>query len=672
MHPKEQLMKELTAELNQLCSMYHTLGVSLVPDSVYDAKYLQLQQLEEYYPHWVQPNSPTRKVGAPVQESSKTITMTVPMLSIKTHTDCESSTATAFDTYIKEQLRSSDPIEYCCELKYDGLSINLRYRHGHFVSANLRGDGSVGEDVTVNASALTSFPKVLLWENPAESVEIRAECIFLKQDFDALNKRQQERIDKGIKGIKPYANARNAVAGLIRRSGDSLLSSANLQIFAYGLGECSGYTPPAKQSELLDTLASWGFRPTNRQVVSDPAMLSKWHELVNNKRDDLEFEIDGVVYKVNDRSIQDTLGFNAREPKWAIAHKFAPQEKLTRLKEIDLQVGRTGRITPVGKIDPVAVGGVVVSSVNLHNEDEIRRTNIAIGDTVVVRRAGDVIPEIIASVHEGSTDRREYSIYHSLNGICPSCQSPITKVGADWRCTAGMACSAQRVEMLVHFCSRRMMDIQGIGDKIAELLVNKDLVRRTSDVYHLTHDSLVSVGISPLVATSILKSIEKSKSTAYENFLYALGIPSVGEETAQLLATHYPVLEDLIHCQQSDLLRIPGIGPSTAELVCEYFSHADNVSNITRCIDAGVHWTAATQAQSSLSGKTFVITGTLPTMSRDVFVKTVKQHGGKVSGTVSNKVDYVVVGENAGDKFNRAQVLNIPILSEEEFLSLLH
>jgi len=672
MHPTEKILKELTAELKRLCHMYHILGVSLVPDDVYDAKYLKLQELEERYPQWAQTDSPTKKVGSSMQEGSKSIQMSTPMLSIKTHTDCESSSAAAFDAYIKDLLQVTEPVEYCCELKYDGMSVNLRYRHGHFTSANLRGDGYIGEDVTANIASLTSFPKTLLWESPAELVEIRAECIFLKQDFDALNERQQQRIDKGVKGIKLYANARNAVAGLIRRSDDALLSSANLQIFAYALGECVGYIPPAKQSELLDTLVAWGFRPTNRQVVSDPLMLCKWHELVNQKRDDLDFEIDGVVYKVNDRSLQDTLGYNSREPKWAIAHKFAPAEKLTRLKEIDLQVGRTGRITPVGKIEPVAVGGVIVSSVNLHNEDEIRRTNLAIGDTVVVRRAGDVIPEIIASVKEDESQPSQYSIYDKLNGVCPSCQSPIVKVGADWRCTAGMACRAQRVESLIHFCSRRMMDIQGIGDKIAELLVSKDLVKRSSDVFYLTQESLMSAGISPLVASTILASIDKAKSTTYENFLYALGIPSVGEETAQVLANAYPQLDALISCKESDLLNIPGIGPITAKLVCDYFTQDEHIKNIIRCLDAGVSWLNTSLTEGALTGKTFVTTGTLPTMTRDVFIKTVKLHGGKVSGTVSNKVDYLVAGEHAGDKLNKATALGIPVLSEDEFLSLFH
>jgi len=407
-------------------------------------------------------------------------------------------------------------------------------------------------------------------------------------------------------------------------------------------------------------------------VVSEPTLLSKWHEVVEKKRQTLDFDIDGVIYKVNDFELQEKLGFNVREPKWALAHKFAPLQQLSRVTEISLQVGRTGKITPVAEIEPVNINGVIVTRATLHNEDQIASKNVEIGDTVVVSRAGDVIPEIIQSIKDENAPLSNFSIYNKLEGKCPSFSAPIIKVGADWRCTAGMACSAQRVGGVIHFCSKRMMAITGIGYQTAHLLVNAGLVNTTSDIYYLTHEQLVDIGISPLVASRLLREIEKSKCCTLQKFIYALGIPSVGEGTSQTLADRYPDIDNLLNASIQELSVLEGVGEPTAKLIRMYLDKDNNLRNIQRLRDAGVYWSNGINEFSKIQGLVFVLTGTLSKMSRDVVVDTIKRHGGKVSGTVTSKVNYIIVGENPGDKVNKAAALGIPILDEDSFIALLH
>lgn len=669
MTPQSQI-QDLTSRLKHLAFMYHTLGESDVPDAEYDSMVRKLQDLEALYPQYASTSSPLKEVGAPVQSSAKTIKMVVPMLSIKTHTDCESSTAKAFDEYIKTLLEVPH-VEYCCELKYDGLGLNLRYQKGQLVSANTRGDGYVGEDVSISAMALNSIPKTLSTESPPDFIEIRGECIFFSSDFDELNRKQQSRIDSGIKGVKLYSNARNAAAGLIRRSDPVLIASSNLQYFAYTIGETRGFQAPARQSELLDLLTSWGFRSTSFEVVADPALLCKWHEIVEKKRQSLEFDIDGVVYKVNKVELQDKLGFNVREPKWALAHKFTPLQQFSRVTEITLQVGRTGKITPVAELEPVNINGVIVTRATLHNEDQIHSKNVEVGDTVVVSRAGDVIPEIIQAVKQDDAPLTNFSIYNKLEGKCPSCNAQIVKVGADWRCTAGMMCSAQRIGAVTHFCGKRMMAISGIGTSIATLLVDTGLVHTTSDIYHLDHEHLTAIGLGSLVASNLLKEIEKSKRTTLQKFIYSLGIPCVGEGTSESIAQKYPRFDDLLNTTVEELSSIDGVGEPTAKLIRLYLDQDNNLRNIQRLRDAGVHWSDHSTTSSKIQGLVFVLTGTLPRMSRDVVMDTIRSHGGKVSGTVTSKVNYVIAGEKAGDKLDKAQALGIPILDEDSFLMML-
>ena len=524
------------------------------------------------------------------------------------------------------------PVEYDCELKFDGLAVNIRYEKGILVQATTRGDGYEGEDVTANVRTIKTLP--LKVENFPEVFEVRGEVILHKKEFERINEEQK------TAGQKLFANPRNAAAGCLRQLDPSVTAKRNLSFYAYGFGEVSEGVATT-QSELLDYLKSKGFPVADTRVLAyGPEELQNFHLSVEKIRDDLPFDIDGVVYKVNSFSLQRSLGFVSREPRWACAHKYPPQEVQTVVQDITIQVGRTGKLTPVARLKPVFVGGTTISNASLHNEEFLKNMGVKIGDTVVVRRAGDVIPEIVRVIKELRPDNAREFV---MPQFCPVCGSHAYKEEGekDRKCTGGLFCQAQRVQSILHFVSRKAMGIDGIGEKSTD---------------------------------NLLASIEKSKNTTLEKFLYAISIPDVGESTARTLATHFRTLKACEDAGLEQLLEVEDVGESTAEKILHFFAEPKNLQVIQELQDLGVHWEEKGEVDASelvFSGMTFVLTGTLPTLSRDEASDMIRKAGGKVSGSVSKKTSYVLAGEAAGSKLIKAQSLSIPIISEEQFMSML-
>jgi DNA ligase (NAD+) len=598
------------------------------------------------------------------------------MLSIRTETDTEPSGARAFDGRVRRELGLSDSdamIEYATELKFDGLAINLRYEHGILVQAATRGDGETGEDVTQNVRTVHCIPLRLSGDAldiPAV-LEVRGEIYMRRPDFDRYNARQR------AFNRPTLVNPRNGAAGSIRQLDPAIAAQRPLSFYAYGLGEFRGWELPATHSGVLDALAALGFPVcVHRAVVQGADGLIAFHARIRALRDSLPFDIDGVVYKVNALSVQQRLGFVTREPRWAVAHKYPAEEALTIVEAIEVQVGRTGAITPVARLAPVFVGGVTVTNATLHNEDEVRRKDVRVGDTVIVRRAGDVIPEVVGVVLER---RRVSSVDFSMPVVCPVCGSSIEKPAdeAIARCTGGLFCPAQRKQALLHFASRRAMDVEGLGDKLVEQLVDAAIVKTPADLYKMGVLGLATLaGLERMAeksAENLLAAIEQSKQTTLGRFIFALGIRNVGEATAKELARHFGTLDALMDADITVLQQVPDVGPVVAASVAHFFAEAHNREVVEQLRAAGVRWeegAPAAMVSSPIAGKTFVLTGTLPTLTRDLAKDMIEALGGKVAGSVSKKTDFVVAGAQAGSKLEKAQQLGVSILDEGQFLEM--
>lgn len=672
--------------LNRYAHAYYVCDAPEVPDAEYDRLYQELEALEAADPSLITPDSPTQRVGAPALTAFAPVRHTVPMLSIRTETDTTAGGAQAFDARVRRELGLSEdapPVDYATELKFDGLAISLRYERGLLVQAATRGDGETGEDVTQNIRTIPQIP-LRLPECDAEVLEVRGEVYMRRDDFAALNERQRALIAAGAKNEKTFVNPRNAAAGAVRQLDSAIAAKRPLSFYAYGLGDVAGWVIPATHSELLDALSGLGLPVcTHRAVVQGADGLTDFHQKIATLRDALPFDIDGVVYKVNDRRLQQQLGFVTREPRWAVAHKYPAQEQLTQLLDIDVQVGRTGKLTPVAKLAPVFVGGTTVSNATLHNEDETRRKDVRIGDTVIVRRAGDVIPEVVGVVLEQRPAEvgPPFDLYALLQGRCPVCASPIEREAgeADWRCTGGLTCPAQRKQALLHFAGRRAMDIEGLGDKLVDQLVDAGVIDSMANLYDPERLNLAALcaldRMGEKSALNLLAAIEHSKTTTLPRFLYALGIRHVGEATAKDLARHFGSIERLMAASEEALLEVSDVGPIVAASLRHFFDQPQHVAVVQQLQAAGVHWPEvvgqASDVPRPLLGKTVVLTGTLPNLSRDEAKALVEAAGGKVSGSVSAKTHFVVAGEAAGSKLEKALSLNVEVLDEAGLLKRL-
>ncbi|MBI2770825.1 MAG: NAD-dependent DNA ligase LigA [Burkholderiales bacterium] len=668
--------------LHQHAHRYYVLDEPSIPDAEYDKLFRELQQLEEQHPELLTPDSPTRRVGGGVLDGFAKVRHKVPMLSIRTETDTEPTGAQNFDARVRKELglaESDPPVEYVAELKFDGLAINLRYENGVLVQAATRGDGEIGEEVTQNIRAIGQIPLKLPADVPPV-LEVRGEVYMRRDQFEALNERQREKIAKGAKGEKTFVNPRNAAAGAVRQLDPAIARQRPLSFFAYGWGEVTpleqGGPAFTTHYETLLTLKSWGFPVSARtQTAYGAPDLIAFYAGVGAARDQLPFDIDGVVYKVNSLPLQKQMGFVSREPRWAVAHKYPAQEQLTTVEAIDVQVGRTGKLTPVAKLAPVFVGGVTVTNATLHNEDEARRKDVRVGDTVIVRRAGDVIPEVVAVVPD---KRARDAAQFTMPRKCPVCGSDAVREEgeADYRCAGGLFCAAQRTGAILHFAQRRAMDIEGLGDKLVEQMVEGNVIKVLPDLYRLGLVALSSLDrMAEKSAQNVLAALEKSKATTLARFLYGLGIRHVGEATAKEFARHFGKLDAIMDAGVEQLLEVPDVGPIVAESIHTFFQQAHNREVVEQLRACGVTWEEsepAAQAPKPLAGKTIVLTGTLPTLSRDEAKDLLEAAGAKVAGSVSKKTDYVVAGAEAGSKLEKARELGVTVLDEEGLKELLH
>jgi DNA ligase (NAD+) len=653
--------------LNHHAHAYYVLDNPSIPDADYDALFRELQQLESAHPELITPESPTQRVGGTPLPEFAQVRHDVPMLSI--NNGFSDDDIRAFDRRVTEGLGASQQVEYACELKFDGLAINLRYVNGLLTQAATRGDGATGEDVTANIRTIRSIPLRLRTEHPPAIIDVRGEVLMFKADFARLNQRQRDADQK------EFANPRNAAAGSLRQLDPRITSQRSLRFFAYGIGHLDGADLPDTHRGLHDWYQTLGIPVcAERAVVQGADGLLTFFSSIGAKRASLAYDIDGVVYKVNRVEQQRVLGFVSRAPRFALAHKFPAEEATTIVQDITVQVGRTGAITPVARLAPVSVGGVTVTNATLHNEDEIRRKDIRIGDSVIVRRAGDVIPEVVAYVPERRpADAREFV----MPDACPVCGSAIVRLEEEAiaRCSGGwIQCAAQRKGGLLHFVSRRAMDIEGLGEQLVEQLVDKGLVTTPADFYKLGLTTLAELErMAQKSAQNVLDALETSKSTTLARFIYALGIRHVGESTAKALARHFGTLDALLAADEANILAVDDIGPVVAQSILGFLSDPLNRELIEQLRAAGIHWEDAEPERRAthLTGKTFVLTGTLPTLKRDEAQTMIEAAGGKVAGSVSKKTSYVVAGEEAGSKLAKAEELGVAILDEAGLLKLL-
>lgn len=668
---EQKRARALAETLHRWNYEYYVLDNPSVPDAEYDKAFQELAALEEKYPELKTPTSPTQRVGGEVRSDLGKVKHAVPMLSIHTETDFTDAGAAAFDGRVRRELALEDSapaVTYDCELKFDGLACSLRYEKGRLVSAATRGDGVVGEDVTANVKTIRTIPLEIPESQLPDVIEVRGEVIMHKADFEALNKRQD------AAGEKRFVNPRNAAAGALRQLDSRITATRPLHFYAYSVGEISDSAFASSQTELLDKLKSLGFPVADvRERVAGSAALAAFHRKVAEIRSTLPFEIDGVVYKVDDFELQHRLGFIAREPRWACAHKYPPEEALTVVKAIDVQVGRTGRMTPVARFEPVFVGGVNVSNATLHNADHIAELGLMIGDTVVVRRAGDVIPEVVRVLPERRPADAKAFV---MPAVCPVCGSAVVRdeEEKDSRCTGGLVCPAQMKLSLVHFASRRAMGIDGLGEKMVEALVDKGLVKTPSDLYALKLPDVAAMDrMGEKSAANLLAAIEKSKATTLARFIFALGIRHVGESTAHDMAQHFRTLEAIESATEEQFMEVADVGEVIAESAAAFFKEEHNRQVIDELRAAGVAWPAAAEekAVSAVAGKTFVLTGTFPTLSRDAAKDKLIAAGAKVAGSVSKRTNYVVAGTDAGSKLTKAQELGIPVIDEAAMLAML-
>ncbi len=654
-------------QLHHHAHAYYVLDQPTIPDAEYDKLFRELEQLESAHPEIISVDSPTQRVGGAPLPHFDQVQHAVPMLSINNGFSEED--ILAFDKRCREGLKNEAQIDYACELKFDGLAINLRYINGVLTQAATRGDGSTGEDVTVNIRTIRSLPLKLRTDHPPALLDVRGEVLMFKSDFAKLNQRQRDA------GQKEFANPRNAAAGSLRQLDSKITAQRQLRFFAYGIGQCEGATVPDSHTALLDWYQQLGIPVCEERAIKIGATgLLEFYADIAAKRTKLAYEIDGVIYKVNQLQQQQQLGFVSRAPRFALAHKFPAEEAITLVQGIDVQVGRTGAITPVARLAPVSVGGVTVTNATLHNEDEVKRKDIRVGDTVIVRRAGDVIPEVVANVPER---RPATATEFVMPTACPVCGSSIARAEdeAVARCSGGwIKCAAQRKGGLLHFVSRRAMDIEGLGEQLVEQLVDKEIVTTPADFYGLEVSALAELDrMAKKSAQNVIDALEKSKSTTLARFIYALGIRHVGESTAKELARHFGNLDALMAANEEQILAVNDIGPVVATMLLQFFTDPLNLELITQLRAAGVHWqdVEVEQQSLSLSGMTFVITGTLPNLKRDEAAQMIEAAGGKVAGSVSKKTSYVVAGEEAGSKLEKAQELGVTILDEAGLLTLL-
>ena len=668
---RAQTLRDLIEHHNY---QYYVLDTPQIADSDFDKLFQELQSLEAQHPELLIPTSPTQRVGGKPIAEFPPIRHAVPMLSIQTETDTDATGAYNFDVRVRKELGlgvNDAPIEYLAELKFDGLAVNLRYEYGVLVSAATRGDGEVGEDVTNNIRTLQQIPLKLRLTIAPAVLEVRGEVYMRLADFERLNAKQAAACEK------VFVNPRNAAAGSLRQLDPAITIQRPLSFFAYGLGDVQGWAIPATHGGMLDALQAFGFPVcATRTVVLGAEPLVAFHRHVAELRDKLPFDIDGVVYKVNSLALQRELGFRSREPRWAVAHKYPPQEATTTIETIEVQVGRTGALTPVARLKPVFVGGVTVTNATLHNQDEIDRKDIRVGDTVIVRRAGDVIPEVVATVKE---HRPVGSIKFNLleqYPVCPECGSHVVREEGEAaaRCTGGLFCPAQRKQAILHFASRRAMDIEGLGDKLVDQLVDGGHVHSLADLYKLTTSQLAELDrMAEKSAQNIVDALQRSRENVpLARFVYALGIRNVGEATAKDLARSFGNLESLQQADAAALQQVPDVGPVVAESILQFFAEPHNVDVIQQ-LTTVIHLqtSAPVTTSAALIGKTFVLTGSLPSLSRDQAQQKIEDAGGKVSGSVSKKTSYVVAGTEAGSKLDKAIELGITVIDEAGLMQLL-
>lgn len=661
-HRAEQLRRTI----NEYNYQYYVLDAPTVPDAEYDRLFRELRALEQAHPEFINQASPTQRVGATPLSEFDSVEHRIPMLSL--NNAFSEAELTAFDKRIHDRLVLRSDVQYCAEPKLDGLAVSLLYIDGKLSVAATRGDGSQGENITDNVRTIPSVPLELHGSDFPKQLEVRGEVFMPLAGFEQYNENARKA------GQKVFANPRNAAAGSLRQLDPRITATRPLAIYFYGIGIVEGADMPQTHWDVLQQLRDWGLRVNERiKVVDDVAGCMAYYADTLNARDGLAYEIDGVVYKVNDLALQSELGFVARAPRFAIAHKFPAQEELTRLLAVEFQVGRTGTLTPVARLEPVSVGGVTVSNATLHNMDEIARKDVYVGDTVIVRRAGDVIPEVVGAVK----DRRpEDAQTIELPEVCPVCESAVEQdeTMAAARCSGGLYCPAQVIEAIKHFVARKALDIDGVGAKLIEQLVQHKLINSVADLFELSFEQLCSLErMAAKSANNILDALESSKKTTLARFIYALGIREVGEATANSLADHFADLDAIMAASTEELEAVDDIGPIVANHIVVFFRQAHNREILNKLISAGIHWPAPVKrtSEGGLNGQTFVLTGTLTQFTRDDAKARLQALGAKVSGSVSKKTSYVVAGENAGSKLTKAQSLGVPVLNEDELLTLL-
>lgn len=661
----QQQIDKLRQDLRRYEYEYHVLDNPTIPDAEYDRLFHQLKALEAAHPELITVDSPTQRVGAKPLSGFAQIRHEIPMLSLDNAFSDEEFYA--FVKRIEDRLiRLPDPLTFCCEPKLDGLAVSILYVNGVLTQAATRGDGTTGEDITANIRTIRNIPLQLLMDNPPARLEVRGEVFMPHAGFERLNQQALE------KGEKTFANPRNAAAGSLRQLDPKITSKRPLVLNAYGIGIAEGVDLPNTHYDRLQWLKSIGI-PVNPEIrlCNGTDEVLDFYRDIQNKRSALGYDIDGTVLKINDIALQEKLGFISKAPRWAIAYKFPAQEELTRLNDVEFQVGRTGAITPVAKLEPVFVAGVTVSNATLHNGDEIERLDIAIGDTVVIRRAGDVIPQIIGVLHDRRPADARPIIFPKT---CPVCDSAIVRIEGEAvaRCTGGLFCAAQRKEALKHFVSRKAMDIDGVGGKLIEQLVDRELIHTPADLFKLDLTTLTRLErMGAKSAENALASLEKAKNTTLARFIFALGIREVGEATALNLANHFKTLEALQNADLEALQQVPDVGEVVANRILAFWHEPHNVAVVNDLIAQGVHWeTVETKevTENRFKGKTVVLTGTLTQMGRNEAKALLQDMGAKVSGSVSAKTDFVIAGDAAGSKLTKAQELGVTVLTEEEFL----
>ena len=669
MESNEQKLTELRTTLRHHEYLYHVMDTPEIPDAEYDRLMRELRELEAQHPELITPDSPTQRVGAAPLAAFSQIRHEVPMLSLDNVFDEESFLA--FNKRVQDRLKNTDDLTYCCELKLDGLAVSILYENGLLVQAATRGDGTTGEDITSNVRTIRAIPLKLRGDNIPQRLEVRGEVFLPQAGFEKINEEARRT------GGKVFANPRNAAAGSLRQLDPRITAKRPLTFFCYGVGVLEGGELPRSHSARLQQFKFWGLPVSERvKLCHSPEEVLTYYRKVEEERPNLGFDIDGVVIKVDSLALQEQLGFVARAPRWAVAFKFPAQEQMTFVRDVEFQVGRTGAITPVARLEPVQVAGVLVSNATLHNADEIERLGLRIGDKVVIRRAGDVIPQVVNVVLSERPEETREIVFPTH---CPVCHSDVERVEGEvvTRCTGGLICGAQRKEALKHFVSRRALDVEGMGDKIIDQLVEKEYVHTPADLFQLTPGKLTGLDrMGPKSAQNVVDALEKSKETTFARFLYALGIREVGEATAAGLAAHFGTIEALEQASIDDLQKVPDVGIVVATHVRNFFAEESNREVIAQLRKEGVRWPApvvvnAEEIDSPFAGKTVVLTGSLSQLSRDDAKARLVALGAKVAGSVSKKTDLVIAGEAAGSKLAKAQELGIAVIDEDEMLRLL-